>query len=69
MLNVSEEDEKQLQNYVSRTILKTLSFPRMTNRYENILEAHPETYQWIFSDAAEGTLPWSNFRSWLQEDG
>ncbi|KAF4629488.1 hypothetical protein G7Y89_g8658 [Cudoniella acicularis] len=61
MLNVGDQEEEKLRNTVSRMLLEELSYPQMTNRYEEIVEAHPETLEWIFSDVKQWKLPWSDF--------
>jgi hypothetical protein len=38
----------------------------MTNRYENVLEPHPETFEWAFHDPNEQQRPWSNLLDWLK---
>jgi hypothetical protein len=68
MLNVGPEKESQLRDVVNRTILEQLSYPHMTNRYEEIQEAYPKTYDWIFCGAKQSDLPWNNFAKWLRQD-
>jgi hypothetical protein len=69
MLNVSDKEEEELRNSVNKKILEDLSYPEMTKRYEDILEPHPKTFDWIFSDATQWKLPWSDFAKWLRDDG
>jgi hypothetical protein len=69
MLNVGHTEEQNFRKYVSKRILARLSYSQMTSRYEAILQAHAGTFDWIFYDAEEGDLPWSNFREWLEGDG
>ncbi|KAF2122640.1 hypothetical protein BDV96DRAFT_639215 [Lophiotrema nucula] len=46
-------------------ILSTLNFEGMDDRHDTIVDAHQETYRWIFSnDESHGS--WMNFPTWLQ---
>jgi len=68
MLNVRPEKESQLRDVVNTTILEQLSYPHMTNRYEEIEEAHSKTFDWIFCGAEQSDLPWNDFAKWLRQD-
>ncbi|KAF8860239.1 hypothetical protein BDZ45DRAFT_575436, partial [Acephala macrosclerotiorum] len=48
-------------------ILDELSYQSMSSRYEDVVEAHPKTFDWIFSDTRQWKLPWSDFREWLEK--
>jgi hypothetical protein len=41
----------------------------MTHRYENVLEAYPETFEWAFHDPTDEQLQWSNLTHWLEKGG
>ncbi|KAE8454648.1 hypothetical protein EG329_000271 [Mollisiaceae sp. DMI_Dod_QoI] len=69
MLSVDPQEEEVLRRKTSKNILDELSYPGMTNRYEDITQAHPETFDWIFSDTKKWKLPWSDFSEWLRRDG
>jgi hypothetical protein len=49
MLGVSNDTEQQLRSPVSQKIRKSLSYPEMSCRYEDIIEAHQETFEWALS--------------------
>ncbi|PVH76810.1 hypothetical protein DL98DRAFT_424831, partial [Cadophora sp. DSE1049] len=68
MLNVGSEKESQLRDVVNTTVLEQLSYSCMTNRYEEIQEAHSETFDWIFCSAEQSGLPWNDFAKWLRQD-
>ena len=68
MLNVRPAKESLLRGVVNRTILEQLSYPHMTNRYEEIEEAHFKTFDWIFCGAEQSDPPWNNFAEWLRQD-
>jgi hypothetical protein len=69
MLNVGSSEEQKLRDSVNRKILENLAYPHMTDRYEDILEAHSKTFDWIFADAEKSGLRWSDFGKWLRDDG
>ncbi|KAF8851727.1 hypothetical protein BDZ45DRAFT_808104 [Acephala macrosclerotiorum] len=69
MLDVCQDEEKDLRSSIGRKILESLSYPCMTDRYEDILQAHPKIFDWIYSDTKTWQLPWSDFRKWLADDG
>ena len=46
-------------------ILGSLRYPTMMERYEEITEAHRETFEWIFRNP-DGEKPWSDFSQWLR---
>ncbi|KAH7397492.1 hypothetical protein BKA64DRAFT_37798 [Cadophora sp. MPI-SDFR-AT-0126] len=47
-------------------ILRSLQYPSVSERYDQIPKAHSSTFEWIFKDSNEGDRPWSNFKDWLQ---
>jgi hypothetical protein len=67
MLTVSDKQETLLRRAVNEQITQSLRFPTMTSRYENVVEAYPQTFEWIFADCTAEQLPWSNFSQWLKE--
>ena len=50
-----------------RWFLKSLYFPEIHSRQEEIANAHKKTFQWIFDESGEKVRPWSNFIEWLEE--
>jgi hypothetical protein len=46
--------------------LHRLSFLAMSDREEEIVDAHKATFDWIY--AATENQPWDNFTEWLQQD-
>jgi hypothetical protein len=66
LLSVSDDQELKLQNKVQEEIIRSLTYPEMTFRYERILEAYPTTFDWVFRDPTADQLPWSNFSHWLE---
>jgi len=66
MLDISMPEEHELRASVADRIIHSLSYTAMTNRYEDVVEAHPQTFEWAFHDPTEDQLPWSNFSEWLR---
>ena len=48
--------------------LGRLGYPSMNDRQERIQEAHEATFRWLFVDAENTEMKWSNFKSWLQSN-
>ncbi|KAF5535388.1 P-loop containing protein [Fusarium phyllophilum] len=53
---------------IEQAVLEELQFRRMGTREAEIPEAYERTCSWIFENPDQHSLPWSNFRQWL-EDG
>lgn len=66
LTDVSDAQESQLRNKTIKTILRSLQYERMTNRYEDVVEAYPKTFEWIFCETEEEQLPWDSFTTWLE---
>lgn len=61
-------NEKRLRQAVSSAILDSLCFPMIAQRFDDVTEAHHDTFQWIFqrSDETAGEKLWDNFAEWLE---
>ena len=66
MLDVSKAVEWRLRRSVLQEIIGSLRYPIMTYRYEDVVEAHPKTFEWAFCNPTEAQLPWSNLSDWLR---
>ncbi|KAL8830632.1 MAG: hypothetical protein Q9170_005650 [Blastenia crenularia] len=64
--HVDRDKQWLLKMYVIPAMIEGLRFPGMTDRYENVAEAHGQTFSWIFTPA-DGRQPWDSFTSWLEE--
>ena len=53
---------------VIKTILETLRFSQITDRFDGVKDAHRKTFRWIFDPPVtnDDTTPWSNLPEWLQ---
>ncbi|MCJ1360311.1 MAG: hypothetical protein MMC33_010316 [Icmadophila ericetorum] len=49
-------------------MLHSLYFPEWEERYTNVTQAYAKTFNWIF-ERPEESLPWDDFRDWLEKDG
>ena len=64
------DEERQWLDCAVSAIIASLSFPGMNNRYERLVDAHVNTYSWIFGPDHTTDQPWDSFTSWLaQEEG
>ncbi|PVH79590.1 hypothetical protein DL98DRAFT_420136, partial [Cadophora sp. DSE1049] len=66
MLSVSEVHERKLRHDIDTAIIQNLAYSSMTERYENITEAFPKTFDWIFEPSTGVQPKWSNFSEWLK---
>lgn len=50
------------------SIIASLTFPGMNDRYGQVLDAHANTYSWIFESKTTSDQPWDSFTSWLEQE-
>lgn len=50
------------------SIIASLTFPGMNDRYGQVLDAHANTYSWIFEPKTTFDQPWDSFTSWLEQE-
>lgn len=62
-----DSDVEEYGGVIEDTILASLRFPSMNDRYDGIEEAFQETFDWIFSKPNPTTQPWDDFSKWLSE--
>ncbi|KAH7092091.1 hypothetical protein FB567DRAFT_576556 [Paraphoma chrysanthemicola] len=62
----SVEQRRDARRLLAKSILKTLSFETMTDRRQDIHDAHQETFEWIYHNPQSDTDPFYNFTSWLE---
>lgn len=72
MLSKIRNEELQLRREVTQTILDSLAFESIQDRFEGIEEAHEETFSWIFQpdrqlSVAEDDVQPASFTKWLEE--
>lgn len=66
-MNLSQDRETQLQ----ATFLASFVYRSMDDRHSGIINAHKETFRWIFerrSNDSDKDEKWSNFDDWLRSD-
>lgn len=69
MLDVSAAEELRTRKRVHTGILQSLHYLAMSDRYEEVQEAHAETFEWAFHDSTAEQQTWSNLSRWLKVDG
>jgi hypothetical protein len=67
ILDVDDDEEERFRRAVTDAILTQLGYAEMMSRYEAVVEAHPKTFEWIFSNTSDDQMPWTDFKKWLQE--
>ena len=50
---------------IEDSILRSLKFPLMNDRYDRVEDAYAETFDWIFRKPNPHTQPWNDFSEWL----
>jgi hypothetical protein len=51
---------------VQSRVLDCLHFRQIDHRYNTVLDAYRDTYQWIYNSPEMDQKPWSNFVEWLE---
>jgi hypothetical protein len=69
MLDVGNEEEQRFRRSIQKNLLQSLHYPAMTYRYEDVLQAHPKTFDWIFASRTTRQLPWSGFTNGRRNEG
>jgi hypothetical protein len=72
-INIVRRNETMKRKAVEEELLESLRFPAITERFEEVAEAHQQTLQWIFQSPNEGVhagqdKQWSGFPQWLQHE-
>ncbi|KAL2063564.1 hypothetical protein VTL71DRAFT_5369 [Oculimacula yallundae] len=66
MFDVSKTDEVRTRELVQKSILESLKYAAMSNRYESLPDAHPQTFEWVFYGSQKDNAMWKNLRNWLK---
>jgi hypothetical protein len=61
-------DGSAIRDRAENSVLQSLRYDKMTHRYEDIVEAYPQTFKCIFETPTEQQQPWSSFVAWLNTD-
>ena len=65
--NAFQQHEEQLEKKGYRErLLDSLWFDEIHSREENIVDAHRETFEWVFDKSDQAVRPWDNFIQWLE---
>jgi hypothetical protein len=59
------DNEATFRAAADKSVLASLRFLTMATRYEEVIDAYPETFKWIFSETKQQR--WSSFGEWLRE--
>ena len=65
-LNIDHTLRQQERQRLEQHFLESLKFPDLVHGQKRIVDAHKETYQWIFDSSGQMLGKWSNFVQWLQ---
>lgn len=66
LIRGTNTDEKQRR--MTERLLDSLSFSTMNARQEEVRDAYPDTFKWIFKEKPFATAQWTNFVEWLKTD-
>jgi hypothetical protein len=66
-MDVTERDEYKLRKAVESHILNSIRPSTLHKRYEELLDAHPRTFEWIMDKSTPEQAPWSCFSEWLEK--
>jgi len=60
--------ELALRTRFEATILQKLSFAEISDRQDDIAEAHKRTFEWVYSDSQTEARSWGNISNWFDGD-
>jgi len=66
LLGVPQTEEDKVRKKTNMALLEDLSYPSMSHRYEAVLEAYPETFEWAFQGSINGQVLSNNLSDWLK---
>lgn len=69
MLVISRVEEETIRDTVCQQLLESLSYPEMSTRYEEVVQAHSSTFDWIFCEPTSSQRAWHSFVQWLRGEG
>lgn len=69
MLDVQGEVEQKVRSSILAHIKNSLAYSSMDYPYDEVVEAHPEAFGWVFEGPTEEQKPWSDFPNWLEAEG
>ncbi|KAH6878729.1 hypothetical protein BKA58DRAFT_452914 [Alternaria rosae] len=65
--------KQRLEKYsikdVSRAITNKLYFARKDDRYDDIVAAHKDTFDWALKSRANDSITWPSLTDWLRQEG
>jgi hypothetical protein len=66
LLGVPRTEEDKVRKKTNMALLEDLNYPSMSHRYEAVLEAYPETFEWAFQGSRNGQGLRNNLSHWLK---
>ncbi|KAF2873771.1 hypothetical protein BDV95DRAFT_353084 [Massariosphaeria phaeospora] len=64
----SSRDTREKPEDTLRAIKAGLYYSRLTDRFDDVVQAHRETFEWIYREPQKEQPSWSNFGKWLREE-
>jgi hypothetical protein len=65
-INERIPSNQEIEVAVQLSVLDSLYFASISQRYEEVAEAHRSTFEWIFKADQQNGANWSNFPEWFQ---
>lgn len=56
VININQEEEHRARSLVHARIVESLKYSTMTSRYEDVIEAYPKNFDWLFDESAAPAL-------------
>jgi hypothetical protein len=66
LFHVPHDREKLLRIKVEANIIKSLSYPSMSNRYESLSEAYPDTFKWALDGTSQSRSGGKGLSEWFK---
>jgi len=66
LLNVRHDREQLLRRKVETNIIESLRYPGMSNRYESLSDAYPETFKWALESTEKSEPDPNSIFQWLK---
>lgn len=65
---LSKKAKRRWEKALIPKLINRLRFPGMHERRARIVDAHRQTFDWIYSAPNAATVPWNSFVEWLEVD-
>jgi hypothetical protein len=61
-------EDFDMKNAFKASVFEILQFSAMSERLDDIPEAHKSTFRWAYSTSGEGDVRWDSFSDWLSQE-